>query len=93
MVAIYAINLTKRYDQTSGRKFAPEFKAKEMWCACWSIALEAVKDQLALAELSKKFEVYAVTISKWQSEFLANLFATFSKVRVNVDAFFDSLLI
>ena len=38
------------------RKFTPEFKAK--------IALEAAKDQLSLAQLSQKFEVNDVTISK-----------------------------
>jgi transposase-like protein len=54
------------------RKFTPEFKAKD--------ALEAAKDQLTLAQLSQKFEVNAVTISKWKSEFLANLSATFSNV-------------
>lgn len=43
------------------RKFTPEFKAKA--------ALEAAKDQLTLAQLSQKFEVNAVTISKWKSEF------------------------
>jgi len=31
--------------------------------------------------LSQKFEVNAVTISKWKSEFLANLSATFSNVK------------
>jgi transposase-like protein len=55
------------------RKFTPEFKAK--------VALEAAKDQLTLAQLSQKFEVNAVTISKWKSEFLANLSATFSNVK------------
>ncbi len=55
------------------RKFTPEFKAK--------VALESAKDQLTLAQLSQKFEVNAVTISKWKSEFLANLSATFSNVK------------
>lgn len=63
------------------RKFTPEFKAKAMCWACRSIALEAAKDQLTLAQLSQKFEVNAVTISKWKSEFLANLSATFSNVK------------
>ena len=54
------------------RKFTPEFKAK--------VALEAAKDQLTLAQLSQKFEVNAVTISKWK-EFLADLSATFSNVK------------
>jgi transposase-like protein len=55
------------------RKFTPEFKAK--------VALEAAKDQLTLAQLSQKFEVTAVTISKWNSEFLANLSAAFSNFK------------
>jgi len=46
-------------------KLKPEFRAK--------VALEAAKDQLASAPLSQKFEVTAVSISKWKSEFLANL--------------------
>ena len=54
------------------RKFMTEFKAK--------IALEAAKDQLTLAQMTQKFEVNAVSISKCKSEFLANLSATFSNV-------------
>ncbi len=57
------------------RKFTPEFKAK--------VALEAAKEQLTLAQLSQKFEVNAVTISKWKSEFLANMSAAFSNVKEN----------
>jgi transposase-like protein len=41
----------------TGRKFSSEFKAK--------VSLEAAKDQLTLAQLSQKFEVTSVTISKW----------------------------
>jgi transposase-like protein len=55
------------------RKFTPEFKAK--------VALEATKDQLTLAQLAQKFEVNAVTISKWKSEFLANMSAAFSSAK------------
>jgi transposase len=51
------------------RKFSPEFKAK--------VALEAAKDQLTLAELSKKFEVSPIMISRWKSEFLSNIAAAF----------------
>jgi transposase-like protein len=43
------------------RKFTPDFKAK--------VALEVATDQLTLAQWSHKFEVNAVTISKWKSEF------------------------
>ena len=55
------------------RKFTPKFKAK--------VTLEAAKDQLTLAQLSHKFEVNAVTISKWKLEFLANLSATFPNLK------------
>lgn len=51
------------------RKFSPEFKAK--------VALEAVKNQKTLAELSQQFEVNSVTISKWKSEFLENMSSVF----------------
>ena len=53
------------------RKFTAAFKAK--------VALEAVKNQHTLAELGKKFEVNPVMISKWKTEFLENLSATFEK--------------
>lgn len=53
------------------RKFSPAFKAK--------VALEAVKNQQTLAELAKKFEVSAVMISRWKSEFLENMSAAFEK--------------
>ena len=51
------------------RKFTPAFKAR--------VAFEAAKEQLTLAELSKKYEVSAVMISRWKKEFLTNLSATF----------------
>ncbi len=60
------------------RKFTPEFKAK--------VALEAIKDQMTLAQLAQKFEVNAVTISKWKSEFLSNMSLVFSKVKDNEQA-------
>lgn len=60
------------------RKFTPEFKAK--------VALEAIKDQMTLAQLAQKFEVNAVTISKWKSEFLANMSLVFSNVKDNEQA-------
>jgi transposase len=53
------------------RKFSPEFKAK--------VALEAIKNQFTLAELSKKFDVSPVVISKWKGEFLDNMSAVFEK--------------
>jgi transposase len=53
------------------RKFAAAFKAK--------VALEGVKNQQTLAELSKKFEVNPVMISKWKTEFIENMSAVFEK--------------
>ncbi|TCJ12178.1 hypothetical protein EPD60_04065 [Flaviaesturariibacter flavus] len=53
------------------RKFSSAFKAK--------VALEAIKGQQTLAELSTKFEVSAVMISRWKSEFLENMSAVFEK--------------
>ncbi len=53
------------------RKFSAEFKAK--------VALEAVKNQQTLAELSNKFDVSPVVISKWKGEFLENISSVFEK--------------
>jgi hypothetical protein len=44
------------------------------------VALEAIKDQMTLAQLAQKFEVNAVTISKWKLEFLANMSFVFSSI-------------
>lgn len=51
------------------RKFSADFKAK--------VALEAVKNQKTLAELSQQFEVNPVTISKWKAEFMENISSVF----------------
>lgn len=53
------------------RKFSPAFKAK--------LALEAMINQQTLAELATKFEVNPVMISKWKTEFLANMADAFEK--------------
>lgn len=53
------------------RKFSSEFKAK--------VALEAVKGQYTLAELSTKFDISPVVISKWKGEFLENMSSVFEK--------------
>jgi len=57
--------MTKR----SRRKFSADFKAR--------VALEAIKNQKTLAELSQQFEVHPVTISKWKAEFLENMSVIF----------------
>ena len=53
------------------RKFSAAFKAK--------VALDAAKEQQTLAELSKKYEVSSVIISRWKAELLANLSTVFEK--------------
>ncbi|MDO9554602.1 transposase [Rhodonellum sp.] len=56
------------------KKFSPDFKAK--------VVLEAIKNQFTLAELSKKFDVSPVAISKWKGEFLGNMVSVFEKDNV-----------
>ena len=51
------------------RKFTAEFKAR--------VALEAIKNQLTLSELSRKFEVSPIIISRWKSELIANVASVF----------------
>ena len=55
----------------SRRKFSASFKAK--------VAMEAIKNEKTLAELSKKFEVNAVVISRWKAELLENISSVFEK--------------
>ena len=53
------------------RKFSPEFKAK--------VALEAIKGQKTLNELSKEYELTPKQISEWKKEFLAKAALVFTK--------------
>ena len=53
------------------RKFTAAFKAQ--------VAIEALKERLTLAEISKKYEVHPNLILKWKAEFLtrsAEIFET-----------------
>ena len=52
------------------RKFSADFKAK--------VALEAIKNQKTLSELSQQYEVNPITISKWKTEFLERMAMIFS---------------
>ncbi|MEQ8357922.1 MAG: transposase [Cytophagales bacterium] len=52
------------------RKFSSEFKAR--------VALEAIKERDTLAELSKRYEISPVIISRWKKEFLENASSIFS---------------
>jgi len=55
----------------SRRKFSAKFKA--------DVALEAIKEQQTLAELSERFEVSPVMISRWKKEFQENMAKAFEK--------------
>jgi transposase len=57
----------------SRRKFSAEFKAM--------VALEAIKNQKTLAELSHQYEINSVTISKWKAEFLERMSIIFENGR------------
>jgi transposase-like protein len=73
------------------RKFTAEFKTK--------VVLETLKEQLTLAELSKKYGVSGVMISRWKSEFIEHSSLVFSRdkqgqqetEKVNTDKLFDTL--
>jgi transposase-like protein len=56
--------------KTTRRKFVAEFKAK--------VALDAIKEQHSLTELSRKYEISPVIISRWKGEFLANAASVFN---------------
>ncbi|MCQ2233292.1 MAG: transposase [Paludibacteraceae bacterium] len=53
------------------RKFTAEFKAQ--------VAIEAIKGQETLSQLSERFKVLSVMISKWKSEFIENASAAFDE--------------
>ncbi len=44
------------------RKFSSAFKAE--------VAIEAIKERMTLAEISRKYNVHANMISKWKNEFM-----------------------
>ncbi len=56
-------------NKSTRRKFAPALKAK--------VALEVIKNDQILSELSKKFKVHLVMIAKWKSEFLERMSIVF----------------
>lgn len=60
------------------RKFSAEFKAK--------VALEAIKNQKTMAQLSKQFDVNAITISKWKAEALEHLPMVFKSGQLAIES-------
>jgi transposase len=64
------------------RKFSSAFKAK--------VALEAVKNQITLAELAKEFDVNPVMISQWKAAFLENMSAAFDKGKLREEPDVDT---
>ena len=59
------------------RKFTAAFKAQ--------VAIEALKERLTLAEISKKYEVHPNLISKWKQEFLSRSAEIFETQPPEVD--------
>ena len=55
--------------KSTRRKHTAEFKAK--------VALEALREQSTLSELSSKYELSQAQISRWKSEFVKNAAAAF----------------
>jgi len=53
------------------RKFKADFKAK--------VAIEAIKEQLTIEEICKKYELHPTQANLWKKEFLANAALLFDK--------------
>ena len=53
------------------KNHSPDFKAK--------VALEAIREELTLAELSKKYGVHANQISTWKRAAIENMATAFTK--------------
>ncbi|HMV89114.1 MAG TPA: transposase [Cyclobacteriaceae bacterium] len=61
----------------SRRKFTAEFKAR--------VALEAVKNEMTLAQLSQKFEVSPIMISRWKAELVDRMAMVFESKHDSVE--------
>jgi transposase len=57
--------------KTSRRKFSAEFKSK--------VCIEAIKEQLTIEALSKKYDLHPTQINTWKKEFIANSASVFEK--------------
>ncbi len=56
---------------TKRKNHSPDFKAK--------VALEAIREEMTLAELSKKYGVHPTQIGTWKRSAIKNMAAGFSK--------------
>ena len=56
---------------TKRKNHSPEFKAK--------VALEAIREEMTLAELSKKYGVHATQISTWKRAAIQNMASAFAR--------------
>jgi transposase-like protein len=52
------------------KKYSADFKAK--------VALEALKEQSTIAEISRKYKIHATVVHKWKRELLEKLPEVFS---------------
>lgn len=64
------------------RKFTSQFKA--------AVAIEAIKERETLQELSIRFEVSPIMISRWKKEFLENAPQVFGRSEKQEDSAVDS---
>lgn len=55
----------------SRRRFSGDFKAR--------VALEALREEMSLAELAKKFDVHPNQISKWKKQAVEGMAGTFER--------------
>ena len=60
------------------RKFSAAFKSK--------VAIEALKEQMTLQELAKKFDVHPNQITGWKREFIENASVVFESKSFNDSA-------
>jgi len=59
------------------RTWTPEEKA--------AIVMEILREENTLAEISKKYDVSQQLLSRWKTEFIANMSAVFNKKNEDVD--------
>ena len=56
---------------TKRKNHSPDFKAK--------VALEAIREEMTMAELTKKYGVHPTQISTWKRAAIENMASTFSR--------------